>query len=792
MLKKSIISMAMAATMLLSTAVPCFAAETNYVSSAPTIASIENQYAEAGEKMKDLGIMAGYTDGKLHLENTITRAEFVTMLIRTLGYDNMLGLVENKFTDVPDTHWAKDYIALANALGYVQGIGNDQFSPDSNVTMVQAEAVLLRILGYGDFAAAIGWPNGYTIYASRLGMTKNINIFNNTPATRGHVAQLIDNSLTVPYYGSDEDDNYNILTSNLDLQFVEGTVTDTALTSSNLEYNEIKIGSKVYTSKKDNIALYVGEEVEAYMNDNKEIIFVNFESDDNFYGFIDEIDSKKLETEKDSAKFASNVTVYLNNASSSRSVLKAGMFVKVLLNEDGKIDTIHAYDFDKVGATVTDITEKAVKVKSYTGSTTQYNISNKQILVVKDNVISDISALSENDIVSIIYDSDLVWFYVTEDNTIFGTLKSLSSKGIKIDNELYELADSVTYSINNNDTVKTASRLSDLSPLLGLDVTVVLDAENKVVHVYAKRADENASIGIVVDKYHTDKQYVEIFDINTNDYETYYYTSKTNRYNDEPIDFEDLVVYGDGAFSFVEITYSDNSITTITPLDVNAETTITKIYSSSIKTANGTYYVNKDTVILKADEGADEISVIDWSEIKNASVNNDVKVIVVTGENDVYAEYIVITDGYELIGNDIEYGVVVSVGSSLSGDFYEVDTLDGEKTITLKHDAPAGITVGDVITFRMNIDEFAVDVNEVALTVDNISYIIDDEYIEFAELNDYYVINEDCIVIDTTVDGDYYDTKADIHDLENGQKVAYIINNDEEIVYIAIIETVED
>lgn len=793
-MKKSIFSIILAVSMLFSVSAPAFAADTTLMTS-PTSITIQERYSEAGELMKSLGIMVGYTDGKLHLENNISRAEFVTVIIRTLGYDYLLGAAENKFTDVPDNHWAKDYIALANALGYVQGIGDNKFNPDANVTIVEAEAVLLRILGYGDLAAKIGWPNGYTIYSSQLGMLENINIYNSVPATRGHISQLIANTLEVPFYNyfNKNENTKNILTTYMGYDVLEGNITDTALTNSDLEYNEVKVEKNIYTINDSMAPAFIGEEVVGYINDKGEILYLNLVNDETVFGFVDSKSSKKIEVDDEDYSFAKEYDVFVNNKKASLANVSLNDLVKVVLDKDYDVSAIYAYDFDKENLVISDIGTKNIKTTAYgTSGSTQYNIKDKQILVYKDGKFGNIELLVEEDVVSVISSGDSLFFYVSDHESITGTLDSLSSKGAKIDGKVVPFADKVTYSINNNETVKNVTSLSDMSALLDLEVVAVLDHNGDIIHIYAERADESVSIGIVIDKYTSGNKFVEIYDFVDDEYEIYHYTSRTNRYNDDPVAFDELKVLGnEEGFSLVEITYSDEEITTITELDLSAEVIVEDFYKSSIKTSDGVYYIDNDTVIIKADEGVDNLSVVDWEDLKNTSVNEEVKVVIVEDKYGIEADYVFITDGYEYIGNDIQYGLVTSFGWSIYGDFFEIQTMNGEETIYLKNAAPENIEIGDVISYRLNIDELAVDVREITKTTDVIAYIVDEEYIEFTNSENFFEINEDVLVFDLLIDGEIDEQESSVYELERGDTVSYVLNAKNEVIYIERIDTAD-
>ena len=65
------------------------------------------------------GVFIGYTDGTFRPDNTATRYELVTALVRYLlggePSDNMWTNINVKLTDTPRTHWAYKYLAMATA-----------------------------------------------------------------------------------------------------------------------------------------------------------------------------------------------------------------------------------------------------------------------------------------------------------------------------------------------------------------------------------------------------------------------------------------------------------------------------------------------------------------------------------------------------------------------------------------------------------------------------------------------------------------------------------------------------
>jgi hypothetical protein len=112
---------------------------------------ISGHWAEAGiNRLVAAGVMSGYPDHTFKPDDTITRAEFCTVLVKAL---RLTGGSEAAFVDLGE-HWAKDYIAAAAANGIVHGTEGNKFAPDLPVTR---EQMALMICLAKKLAAFSGW-----------------------------------------------------------------------------------------------------------------------------------------------------------------------------------------------------------------------------------------------------------------------------------------------------------------------------------------------------------------------------------------------------------------------------------------------------------------------------------------------------------------------------------------------------------------------------------------------------------------------------------------------------------
>ena len=111
----------------------------------------------------DNGIMLGDTNGNMNPDNDITRAEFVTMLNKGMGYHETTG--KTKFRDITGTEWYANEIDIAATQGYFVGNGKNVSGASDNLTREQAVAFLTRNLKYEednrvntDFIDGIDFP----------------------------------------------------------------------------------------------------------------------------------------------------------------------------------------------------------------------------------------------------------------------------------------------------------------------------------------------------------------------------------------------------------------------------------------------------------------------------------------------------------------------------------------------------------------------------------------------------------------------------------------------------------
>ncbi|MGO4545115.1 S-layer homology domain-containing protein [Paenibacillus sp. 2TAB23] len=109
-----------------------------------SFSDIKGHWAEdAILALQSNGIISGYADGSFKPDQTISRAEMVTMIAKVLN----AGKASNGklFSDIQGS-WAQEAILTVADAGIVSGVGNDTFNPNAAATREQAVAMILRLL----------------------------------------------------------------------------------------------------------------------------------------------------------------------------------------------------------------------------------------------------------------------------------------------------------------------------------------------------------------------------------------------------------------------------------------------------------------------------------------------------------------------------------------------------------------------------------------------------------------------------------------------------------------------
>ena len=182
----------------------------------------------AADTLFTYGILLGMGDGTFHPSEGLTRAQLCAVMVQALNLRAADDLPD--FSDVPAGSWYAPYIKAAQAAGYVEGMGNNTFSPDTQVTHEQLITILGRMAaelnlsfrssskhvptdtgvpeGYSDWAEPWAWllsASQTNVLGQPISMLYDPleKISPQSPATRGETAQVLYNIIfstdIIPY-----------------------------------------------------------------------------------------------------------------------------------------------------------------------------------------------------------------------------------------------------------------------------------------------------------------------------------------------------------------------------------------------------------------------------------------------------------------------------------------------------------------------------------------------------------------------------------------------------------------
>jgi len=150
-----------------------------------------------------LGVVKGYPDDTFRPDKGITRAELVTLLVRTMPVRLAATVPYSGFDDVSNKHWAAKYIAYGSHKGLITGYPDGTFKPNKVLTRAEGVTVLARYSNLAILPAKKPpfpdlqpdfWANKYIAAAKKEGMLQYLvgkNFEPTTPFTRAEATEVL-------------------------------------------------------------------------------------------------------------------------------------------------------------------------------------------------------------------------------------------------------------------------------------------------------------------------------------------------------------------------------------------------------------------------------------------------------------------------------------------------------------------------------------------------------------------------------------------------------------------------
>lgn len=98
------------------------------------------------QALTDEEVLVGYPDGNFKPDETATRAEFATMVVKALHQDKSALKKTFEFKDVPYKHWAFNSVQRAINFDLIKSTSDNMFRPEDTITKSEAMDIMISAL----------------------------------------------------------------------------------------------------------------------------------------------------------------------------------------------------------------------------------------------------------------------------------------------------------------------------------------------------------------------------------------------------------------------------------------------------------------------------------------------------------------------------------------------------------------------------------------------------------------------------------------------------------------------
>lgn len=118
----------------------------------------DNHWAKDHIKyLSDNNLVNGVKDNTYNPNANITRAQFTTMINKALGLSDQTEVIDLEFEDVHIDDWYYEDVARAVEAGFVSGHSDNTFAPEDPVTREQAATIVVRAFDLGSASKKISF-----------------------------------------------------------------------------------------------------------------------------------------------------------------------------------------------------------------------------------------------------------------------------------------------------------------------------------------------------------------------------------------------------------------------------------------------------------------------------------------------------------------------------------------------------------------------------------------------------------------------------------------------------------
>lgn len=447
----------------------------------------------------------------------LTRAEYAQILARLIIRDGSLdsyrGIV---YKDVAVDYSASKEINFMYLTGILNGKSADMFYPEDILTLNEAAAGIVRMLGYNTKANATGgFGSGYIRTATDLGAMKGVpSELTKDYISAGAVAKMLFNVLEVPMVQSymnngevvESISNVTLLKDYLELEKgngvvtgVDGLVLDGSYTDS-LEFNEVLIGSEKYQVNGLDMSEYFGTNIDFYYkkedgNATSPVIYsvVSQKASKELILYGDDInyaDSKGItyldsESDKNITVKISDGALIMHNGKNivnmSNDYVPANGYIRLISTSGSNYNLVIIFDYQSfvvASSTKGKLSFKyGLKYKddrNVQHTTLDLSDNNLSVVIKKNGKTIAAKDIASGNVVSIASSGNKYYVEVS-DNAVKGVIRGTTTSPMRylIQGEYYEVDSEYLRAVGN-----PANKLDQLE--IGLNSTFYIDFMGKI------------------------------------------------------------------------------------------------------------------------------------------------------------------------------------------------------------------------------------------------------------------------------------------------------------------------
>lgn len=340
-----------------------------------------------------LGLWNSEDMGEYAPEEKITRLQFAGLLANAIKAEtvNPTGI----YKDIARRHFMAGTIETLNQLGIMKGVATDMFAPEESILLYDAATALTRALGYETFAQYKGgYVTGYADIAKKVGILKGISSAN-TELTQKEAMRMIYNFLNAEVFQMKTIDANGMMTMEAtegetvlsvyhDIIGIKGIQSSNDVTSlmsaDGGDETAVTIGNKKLRVIDRSVFGYIGYEVEAYYDEETNVLLYCFVTDKN----------ETFTIEADDFNAYSNGKIEYYDKNGGKKSASLSISTDAIYN--GKATTVGKNLFDNFDAGQVKLIDNdgngdydVVIVQSYVNRVVDSKISDGDIITFKNN-----------------------------------------------------------------------------------------------------------------------------------------------------------------------------------------------------------------------------------------------------------------------------------------------------------------------------------------------------------------------------------------------------------------------